>query len=273
MIGDILKVLQDLSFSEYEAKAYLALIEKSPLSGYAVSLSSGVPRSKIYEVLGSMVSRGDVMICQEPTPLYSPVPPNDLIARRKQKAEQIFHTAEETLEQFAQSAQTRDGIWNISGRETIIRQIQESIRNAKIRVLLEVWKEDAHTVEDALKQAAERGVRVLIVAYGEIDFPFAEVYQHDMSEEIESEFGGRWMVFSADDREVVAGIVSLSDESRAAWTTHPGLVMPITEIVIHDIYLMEIMNLFRPEIEEKFGKDLIDLRKKFALSPLGNKYS
>jgi hypothetical protein len=67
---DVLAILQELSFTEYEAKAYLALLEKAPLSGYAVSLNSGVPRSKIYEVLGGMVARGDVMISQEDTPLY-----------------------------------------------------------------------------------------------------------------------------------------------------------------------------------------------------------
>ena len=43
------------------------------------------------------------------------------------------------------------------------------------------------------------------------------------------------------DSEVVAGIVSLGKDSRAAWTRHIGLIMPITEVMIHDLYLMEIM--------------------------------
>ena len=54
MNNDILSILRQLDFTEYEAKAYLALLKDSPLSGYAVALHSGVPRSKIYEVLSNM---------------------------------------------------------------------------------------------------------------------------------------------------------------------------------------------------------------------------
>ncbi len=272
MDTDILKILQDLNFTEYEAKAYLALLEKSPLSGYAVSLHSGVPRSKIYEVLGGMVSRGDVIVSQESTPLYIPLPPSELIAHRKHKAEQIFHIAQEALEQYTQSSKNRDGIWNISGHEAIIDRIKEGIKKAKHRVLLEVWQEDAEELRGALQKASQDGIKILIVSYGELDFDFAEVYQHDMSRQITSEYGGRWVVFSADDQEVVAGITSLGNESRAAWTMHPGLVMPITEVIIHDMYIMEILHVFRKELEERFGPNLSDLRDKFVIGPLGKKY-
>lgn len=43
---------------------------------------------------------------------------------------------------------------------------------------------------DALEQVAQQGIEVIIVAYGELNFDFATVYRHDMSEEITSEIGG-----------------------------------------------------------------------------------
>jgi HTH-type transcriptional regulator, sugar sensing transcriptional regulator len=268
----ILKILQDLNFNEYEAKAYLALLEKSPLSGYAVSLNSGVPRSKIYEVLGAMVSRGDIIVSQESTPVYIPIPPSELIAHRKQRAEQVFTLAQEALEQYTASKQNRDSIWNISGHESIMSRIKDGIKKAKYRILLEIWGEDAQELKEDLQKAFRNGVEILIVAYGKIDFDFAQVYRHDMSEQITAEYGGRWVVFSADDQEVVAGIISLGNESRAAWTMHPGLVMPITEVIIHDMYIMEILHEFRGQLEEKFGPNLSGLRNKFVIEPLGKKY-
>ena len=36
--------LQDLGFSEYEAKAYVALLQSNPASGYQVSKELSVPR-------------------------------------------------------------------------------------------------------------------------------------------------------------------------------------------------------------------------------------
>ena len=41
--------------------------------------------------------------------------------------------------------------------------------------------------------------------------------------------------------------------------------MPITEVVIHDLYIAEILNAHRNILEKTFGKDLIDLRKKFGI--------
>ncbi|GAA3411281.1 TrmB family transcriptional regulator [Paenibacillus hodogayensis] len=272
MKPEVLTFLQEMSFTEYEAKAYLTLLEKSPLSGYAVSLNSGVPRSKIYEVLGGMVSRGDILVSQESTPLYVPLPPNELIAQRKRKAEQVFADAQQALEQYTITSQNRESIWNIAGGEAIINRIREGVKGARHRILLEMWKEDAEELREDLERAAKAGVRIVIVAYGELDFDFADVYPHDSSAAITSDYGGRWVVFSADDREVIAGILSLGDDSRAAWTLHPGLVMPITEVIIHDLYLMEIMREFREPLEAKFGPDLIDLRNKFYMGPNGKKY-
>jgi hypothetical protein len=48
---------------------------------------------------------------------------------------------------------------------------------------------------------------------------------------------------------------------------HQGLVMPITEVMIHDLYIMEIMKEHREPLEKSFGKNLIDLRQKFAIYP------
>ncbi len=271
MKTDIIAILQELKFTEYEAKAYLALLEKSPLSGYAISLNSGVPRSKIYEVLNGMVARGDILVSQENTPQYFPLSPKELIAQRKRDAEKTYQTAHKALKKFEVSSQNRGNIWNISGHEAILARVKEKIKDAKRRILLEIWQEDAQELGDVLEKASQRGVDIIIVSYGELKFDFATIYQHHLSEEITIESGGRWIVFSVDDEEIVAGIISLGDESRAAWTAHPGLIKPISEIIIHDIYIMEIMKIFRKELEEEFGPNLIKLRNKFALGPHGEK--
>ena len=47
MNDQLLPQLVKLGFSEYEAKAYIALLGKSPVSGYELAKQSGVPRSMI----------------------------------------------------------------------------------------------------------------------------------------------------------------------------------------------------------------------------------
>ncbi|MEK3936309.1 TrmB family transcriptional regulator [Sporosarcina sp. FSL W7-1349] len=263
----ILDTLKNLNFTEYEAKAYLTLLEESPLTGYAVAKNSGVPRSRIYEVLDSLVMRGDILVSLGNTPQYTPVPAKELIKNRRIRAEENFELAEKSLAEFESSTNDRENIWNIMGRNEILDKVKTCIAAAKKRILLEIWKEEYEELEPELRQAANRGVHVIIIAYGEIVSDFATVYLHYMGHEITEEYGGQWLVFSGDDSEVVAGIVSLGKDSRAAWTMHVGLVMPITEVMIHDLYLMEIMEKHRELLEESFGKNLIHLRRKFSIHP------
>ena len=107
---------------------------------------------------------------------------------------------------------------------------------------------------------------------GVIITDYAEVYQHDMSDTITEEYGGRWIVLSVDGSQVLAGAVSLNEKSRAAWTMHSGLVMPITEVIVHDLYIAEIMKKHRDILEADFGKDLIELRHKFSVYPDNKKH-
>ena len=269
---EVLDVLKRLDFTEYEAKAYLALLSNSPATGYAVAKHSGVPRSKIYEVLDSLTNRGDVLTSPGNPPLYRALPAKELVAARKAKAEENFLAAELSLEQFEQASTDQENIWNITGHDAILQKVNECISTAKKRILTEIWAEDFPVIEAAMKEAAGRGVNVSIISYGEIVADFANVYPHDMSDKITTEYGGRWIVFSADDSQVVAGAISLGDESRAAWTMHQGLVMPITEVMIHDLYIAEILRAHRDVLEATFGKDLIKLREKFAAYPDNKKH-
>jgi hypothetical protein len=108
-------------------------------------------------------------------------------------------------------------------------------------------------------------VEITVVAYGDPDYPFARVYLHDPGPEvIAPEYGGRWIILCVDAREVVAGVVSPEDVARAAWSAHPGIVMPITEQVKHDLYIAEMLASHREALEEEYGPSLERLRARFG---------
>ena len=258
--------LKELGFTEYEAKAYLALLKESPVTGYAAAKNSGVPRSKIYEVLDSLVSRGDVIVSPGEPPLYRPLSAKELIQKKKRQSDEQLKKAEAELSELDRTQRDTENIWNITSREAIEERLLDCIARAQDHILLEIWAEDFVCLRDALKEAAARGVRVIIVSYGEIQATFAEVYPHAHSSGVTDEYGSRWVVFSADSREVLTGVVSLDEKSRAAWSSHQGLVMPITEVVIHDLYIAEMLEKHRDVLAASFGKDLAELRRKFSLS-------
>ena len=262
MNKDLVRSVQELGLSEYEAKAYLALLDESPASGYKVAQNSGVPRSKIYEVLNGLVRRGVVLVNHGEPVQYAPLSPKELVDRRRHEMEQSVDVAEKGLEQYVSNSISRGVIWDIAGRDEIFERAREIASRAERTILAEVWHEDASELREVLFEASTSGVDVEVVAYGEPEYPFAKVYYHDLVDEVTKGLGARWIVLSADMREVVTGIVSLGKESRAAWTTHPGLVVPTTELIKHDIYVQEMLDNHREILEESFGPGLLDLRNR-----------
>jgi HTH-type transcriptional regulator, sugar sensing transcriptional regulator len=265
MHEDLSRQLSYLGFTEYEAKAYIALLRQSPLTGYAIARHSGVPRSKIYEVLETLVGRGDVLISYGEPIQYTPKPPNELIETRRQLVAKQINEAEKGLQVFALQKTPTDLIWDIRGREEIFYRLREVIGRTKHQLLVQIWEDDVAELRDSLEAAAQRDVVISVVAYGHPDLPFVQVYSHEPgANEIEEDFGGRWVIISRDGQEIVAGIVSMGKESRAAWSAHLGIVMPITEQIKHDIYIAVMLNQHRDILEASFGPALRDLRKQFA---------
>ncbi len=80
----IINDMKKLGFSEYECKAYLKLLEDFPLNGYTLSQKSGIPRSRIYEVLKNLMEKQMVFEqIREKNKLYYPLDPDVFINKAK----------------------------------------------------------------------------------------------------------------------------------------------------------------------------------------------
>lgn len=82
--NDIVVKLQRLGFSSYEAKAYLALVQKHPAHGYEISKISRVPTAKIYETLVRLKHKGAIIDSNTDPVKYYPVPPETLLCSLKE---------------------------------------------------------------------------------------------------------------------------------------------------------------------------------------------
>src|SRR6185503_7709694 len=56
--GDFVAQMTRLGLTSYEAKAYLTLIRRDSFTAAQVARQSGLPRQRIYDVLGSLVQKG-----------------------------------------------------------------------------------------------------------------------------------------------------------------------------------------------------------------------
>jgi sugar-specific transcriptional regulator TrmB len=73
--GELVAQLTRLGLTSYEAKAYLTLIRRDSFTAAQVARQSGLPRQRIYDVLGSLVQKGLAVARPGNVVKYAATPP------------------------------------------------------------------------------------------------------------------------------------------------------------------------------------------------------
>ena len=77
----LLPSFHKLGVTTFEARAYLSLLERGNVTGYELSKQSGIPSSKVYSVINSLLKK-DLIISLESRPVrYLPRPADDAIRK------------------------------------------------------------------------------------------------------------------------------------------------------------------------------------------------
>jgi sugar-specific transcriptional regulator TrmB len=91
--------LQQVGLTEYEAKAYLALLNTHLSTATKVSEKSGVPRTKIYSVLEALKHKGWVRVYSGVPLLFKAVEPLAVFEKVKGDLEKFLESVQTTLKE------------------------------------------------------------------------------------------------------------------------------------------------------------------------------
>jgi HTH-type transcriptional regulator, sugar sensing transcriptional regulator len=260
---DLVDKLKHLGLNTNEAKVYLALLKQHPVTGYELSKNSGVPQARAYETLKSLETKKIVIATSGKPITYVPVPPDDLLGRYEQQFKGAIDYLRQSLPIY--TIESVEPVHNLRGPQSIIHQVTQMLGDAQTMVFMEVWWQDAPYFEPALRQAKERGVHVNVVAYGEIHYDdFANVHVHGAVKEVEKSLGGRWLIMSVDNKVGLVGTAPNQNDRtpHAVWTHNPAIVMVIQQLIIHDIYLLDVEATVPDALKKAYGENLLKLRKK-----------
>lgn len=264
MTTDLPGRLAKLGFSEYEAKAYIALVKENPATGYQLAKISGVPRSMIYEVMGKLTARGAAMTLRvEGGMRYAPAPPEDFFAQLHREHETLIVTLKEDLKTVGATPDL-DYVWNIEGHANVIAKAQEMIAQAEKHIYLALVPATFPALEAILAGALARGVRVVLYTTQDIDFPGCRVVVAHVSEETLGQARGLGLILVVDGEEVLVGEWLAATQAHASWTSSPLLVFIAEHHLRTDLYLPRILaelgdnalNLIQEEDRELFARAL-----------------
>jgi len=243
MNGDPIDKLVKLGFSEYEAKAYVALLRESPVTGYQLSKTSGVPRSMIYEVLGKLTARGAAMTLRKgDSTQYAPVPADEFLDHLRREHEELTTSLKDDLATLASPADL-EYVWNIEGHDNIIAKAREMIGQAEISISLALVPATCQELQPTLEKAIGRGVRVVLYTTNEVDLTGCRVVVAHVSEETLGQARGLGLILVIDGEEVLIGEWLTATQARASWASSPLIVFIAEHHLRTDLYLPKILAL------------------------------
>ncbi len=164
--------LKDFGLTEYEIKAYIALVEAGPLPASQLSTSAGIPYSKIYEILGNLERKGWVEIEQGRPSKYFAKPPSTALEfsririENKLKSSQADAISELQPVYEKKEVQERPDIWIVRGQNNILDRIKETLGRTRreLLVAMPIVPESVISVATPLLSLlSSRGIKVSIM--------------------------------------------------------------------------------------------------------------
>ena len=219
-----ISTLKGIGLTMYEAQAYVTLTSLIQATADEVSKSSGIPRSKIYDVLKKL-SEKDFIEIEDGRPLtYVVKSPVEVLSREKEKIDSQIEDVIVRLTNIYEKgmSQVQAPIWRIYGVEKIINQELEIIQRAKNTINMRIgflFEGEGEALIKAFKKRRNLKVNILAsptcyinneeiniikmfkdqnINIQKADIPFVKVLISDSKEMMHT-----YTKFSQDKREVI----------------------------------------------------------------------
>lgn len=259
------EALMTLGFGNYEARAYCALLKKSPANGYQIAQESGIPRAKIYECLQRLVSRGAAIQVESQDAdarLFAPTDTTALIDSIEDGLTSAVKNARDALEKLRQRPQVLEVLWRITSQQDIIERGLKLTETAEKTLHVAIWAEEFDALVPSLRAAVDRGVQLALVLYSphaalaELQSHCTGAILHSRTKRQAIPVMGRQFVLVADRHRCISGSIFPDNRVEGVFTLNLGLVTNAVDLVNHEIYLERVMVEVGKPLAEIFGADL-----------------
>ena len=172
------KSLEKIGLTSYETRTYTALVNSGELNASELSHKSGVPYSKIYEVLGTLEGKGWIGSDDSRPTKYIAKSPTTALDTTKQNLDTEFSANQnkilsELVPLYEKSGTSeKPDIWFISGVMNIVSKIMEMVENCREEVMIAVPQAGEEIVKQALpklRQLHDKGIEITILTSDSLD--------------------------------------------------------------------------------------------------------
>jgi len=260
---DLIEKLKDLGLSGNEAKVYIALVKKFPLTGYEISKIANIQQARAYDALNSLEAKGIVLPSNSKPVAYTPIKPKELTKRYKRKINSTLDYLEKKLPTVKENSV--EPIVPISGSFNAHEKIIELIQAAKKEIFLLISSSDHKYFENVLIDAYNRGVEIKISGYDNFAPTFGRIFAQTPMSVLDNKSSQKTILLVIDNSEGIYGALKPNPKSgdiELIWSQNPDVVYLIKSFITHSMYITDIESNFPEQLKYFYGAGMKKLREK-----------
>jgi sugar-specific transcriptional regulator TrmB len=172
-------VLEKLGLSDYEARAYVALVVKNHATADELAGISMLPRTSVYKALSALEEKRYVTSSKGRPTIYHPVPVEEIRARTLTELNEMFDKLASIKGMLSEKG-TPQLVFTIIEKKRVMAKIGEMIESAKGSIMISspVISEIRSVHGPKFKDAINRGVKVVVITLPGSKVPeSSEVYR------------------------------------------------------------------------------------------------
>ena len=166
---EAIELLQQLGLKEYEAKCFVALTRIPKGTAKEISDISEVPRTRVYDAVRVLETKGLIEIQHSSPTVYRAVPMTEATATLRSEYESRVDSLVDAIDRIEPAPSDEDEevtheVWSLTGAKPIANRTDELIDGASEEIVLVVGSEEVLTAEliDKLQRARSQGHDVIV---------------------------------------------------------------------------------------------------------------
>jgi HTH-type transcriptional regulator, sugar sensing transcriptional regulator len=235
--SEVVSALVALGFSLNESRAYAALLQESPATGYEVGVRAQIPRSAVYGVLRRLVNAGAARAIAGSPERFAPAPAEEVLALLRKRFDTSTGALEEAIRKIDSTPATPDA-FSVRGYSRILEEAERLIRGAEGRLVISGWPREIEHLLPELKRATKRRVYTVVFSHAALPKVPGEVFSYGLEEAKLEEFWRHRLIVVADDIRTLIAATEANDKDNGVVSETPAIAEVAASQIALDITLL-----------------------------------
>lgn len=236
-----IRALTDLGFTQLEARVYACLLVHSPITGYGVAKKIGAPVANTYKAIQSLQLKGAVLVDEGEKNLCRAIPSDELLDQMERRFRESKTLAAEEMKKLGGSPDD-DRVYHLTTPQQVYERCRSMLEGADQVAFLDLYPGPFHELKSALSEAADRGVKVAVQVYEDVELDGIRLVNCRFSHMV-NKWPRQWLQIVVDGTQFLIALFTEDGKGvhQAIWSASPIISWVFHTLADADISLAQLL--------------------------------